>query len=98
MDQSKTQDGLNNQELRKILMPMFERYIGIDYSGAQGPDDGIDGIQIYVTGGQQGGTPTLWQHGCRIMTKEARSLAISTLLTNEEKEQAMLEGWILGVM
>ncbi len=35
---------------------MFERYIGIEYSGAEGPDDEIPGIQVYVAGSQVGET------------------------------------------
>jgi hypothetical protein len=29
-------------------MPAFERYIGIDYSGAETPDASLRGLRIYV--------------------------------------------------
>jgi hypothetical protein len=28
-------------------MPQFERYIGIDYSGAKTPTDGLPGLRVY---------------------------------------------------
>jgi len=34
-------------------MPIFSRYIGIDYSGAQVPIAHLKGLRIYLTGGKQ---------------------------------------------
>jgi len=36
-------------------MPQFERYIGIDYSGAKGPDSSCNGLRVYTAEGT--GTP-----------------------------------------
>jgi hypothetical protein len=33
------------------MNPAFERYIGIDYSGAQTPSSGVPGLRIYATSG-----------------------------------------------
>jgi hypothetical protein len=30
------------------LSPLFQRYIGIDYSGAQTSDSGLPGLRVYV--------------------------------------------------
>ena len=29
------------------IKPMFTRYIGIDYSGAETPDAGLKGLRVY---------------------------------------------------
>ena len=36
-------------------MPQFERYIGIDYSGAETPDSSWKGLRVYVV--ETSGTP-----------------------------------------
>jgi hypothetical protein len=36
-------------------MPQFERYIGIDYSGAETPESSCRGLRVYVAEGS--GTP-----------------------------------------
>jgi hypothetical protein len=32
-------------------MPQFQRYIGIDYSGAEGPDSSCKGLRVYMAEG-----------------------------------------------
>lgn len=34
----------------EIKMPLFERYIGIDYSGAAEPDKPVNGLRVFVAG------------------------------------------------
>ena len=36
-------------------MPYFDRYIGIDYSGAETPDSSCRGLRVYVA--EDSGTP-----------------------------------------
>jgi hypothetical protein len=31
-----------------VSMPFFQRYVGIDYSGAETPDASLKGLRVYV--------------------------------------------------
>ena len=52
-------------------MPHFERYIGIDYSGAEMPDSSCKRLRMYVTEGS--GTPIQVHTNEIIIANEARS-------------------------
>ena len=32
-------------------VPAFDRYVGIDYSGAKTPDDSLKGLRVYMADG-----------------------------------------------
>ena len=47
---------MRNEALRKEAhLPQFNRYIGIDYSGAETPDSSCKGLRVYAAEGT--GTP-----------------------------------------
>lgn len=46
-------------------LPMFQRYIGIDYSGAETPYSGLKGLRIYKAEGQEEPTEVLPPPGIR---------------------------------
>lgn len=38
-------------QLINVYMSIFDRYIGIDYSGAQTPEDSLSGLRVYIAEG-----------------------------------------------
>lgn len=89
-------------------MPQFNRYIGIDYSGAETADSSCKGIRVYV--GEESGEPIQIQpppsprrywtrRGLAVWLREELDRGISNpCLTAEELGIAKIEGWILGVV
>lgn len=56
-------------------MAQFERYIGVDYSGAETPDSSCQGLRVYVAEGT--GTPEPVQLFISIESSELFSTAVS---------------------
>lgn len=72
----------------------FDRYIGIDYSGAQTPSSSLPGLRMYHQ--HDAYSIAAWMR--RADLNGSLTFFVNVDLEDHERTVAEIEGWILGVL